>query len=194
MLYIETSDMDKQGGEPIFIDRLEGIAFGENIDAQPIYGIGQPVFGFTNLGNVVVSGQISLRFVHQNYLLNAIKAAKYGTDNGADSRPQRVRNMFFNGSSTTDLSRIQQEELDRAERNEVRADRFGKVSGGSRLFALPYYFNFRLVFNNENQYHQDNSKILVIKDVRILSSQLTSGVSTTGPVNINYNFIARMVK
>jgi len=177
-LYVET-DSANQGNEPVFLDRLETIAFNESVSARPVYGIGQPVFGFTNLGNLVVSGQLSLRFVHEDYLVTAIKSA---LQIEAPTRASISRSQFLSQTTTQDV------------RDSTEAERYAASISNSRLLDLPYYFNFRLVFNNENQYHKDSFKTLVIKDVRIISSQQVSSVSTTGPMNVNYNFIARLVK
>ncbi|RLA65742.1 MAG: hypothetical protein DRQ78_05000 [Epsilonproteobacteria bacterium] len=197
-LYIEPTYEVRNDGVPIWLDKLETIAFNETVSAAPIYGIGQPEFGFTNLGNIIVSGEISLRFIHEDYLLSAIQSAlllpnkhdntqvadDLDIDNylGVDLPPSAVNRQRFISSDTRHV------------RQEKRASEYANSISESRLLNLPYYFNFRLVFNNENQYHKDTNKTLVIKDVRILSSQIVSSVAATGSVNVKYNFLAKMVK
>jgi len=178
-LYVETDSAEK-GNKPVFLDKLETIAFSESTSARPVYGIGQPLFGFSNIGNVIVSGQLSLRFVHEDYLVTAIKSALQIEQ--TLSQPMNSRQFKSPSTSVQDI---------RDRKNEENRE---NTLSQSRLLDLPYYFNFKLVFSNENQYHKDNVKTLVIKDVRIVSTQQVSSVASTGPINVNYNFIARLVK
>jgi len=195
-LYVEPSSGSKVGDKPIWIDKLETVAFNETVSAAPVYGIGQPIFGFTNLGNIIVSGELSLRFVHEDYFLAAIKKSlalsnvhdntlitnEIDIDELVGTYDHGVNRQHF---INTDAYHLRREKID---------SEYANALSESRLLSLPYYFNFRLVFNNENQYHKDTNKTLVIKDVRILSSQVVSSVAATGPVNVKYNFLARMVK
>ena len=176
LLFIESSDSNSTG-QQVMIDKLDTIVFSEGVSARPVYGVGNPIFGFTNVGNVIVSGEIVVRFIHQDYMLNAIKQAITG-----DKTPQTNKLNNFMSSSASDVRAAQLED-----------NRSAKVFG-SRLLDMPYYFDFRLVFNNGNLYHNDINKELVVKDVRILGSELISSVSMTGPVNIKYKFIARTVR
>jgi len=180
-LYVEASSSALTGGSQIWIDKLDTIAFNESISGSPIYGIGQPEFGFSNLGNIIVSGEISIRFTDENYLVTAIKKVVTGETRSVASQKNNAKNAM-RSSATVDQTRALKNSAEEAD-----------ILSNSRILDLPYYFNFRLVFNNENQYHKDISKTLVIKDVRILSSQIVSSVSLTGPVNTKYNFIARAV-
>jgi len=197
-LYIEPPSGPGRGDRPIWLDKLETIAFNETVSAAPIYGIGQPEFGFTNLGNVIVSGELSIRFIDEDYLLNAIKSTLAMTgryDNTRiDSSMDIDELVGIHESGVND----QREGFFGSDAYHVRYERsnaeYIRSISESRLLNLPYYFNFRLVFNNENQYHIGTNKTLVIKDVRILSSQIVSSVAATGPVNVKYNFLARMVK
>lgn len=175
LLFVE-SDHIKSSGTPVLLDKLETIAFSEGVSARPVYGIGQPIFGFSNVGNVLVSGELVVRFVHQDYLLKAIKHA-----------------LGDNQLTTQDAaSAFQNQSAAEVRANKVQADVSSKISN-SRILNMPYYFNLRLVLNNGNLYHDDINKELVIKDVRILGSELVSSVSMTGPVNVKYKFMARMV-
>ncbi|MDB4533402.1 hypothetical protein N9242_00920 [Vicingaceae bacterium] len=168
------------GGTPILLDKMETIAFGESSSARAVYGIGQPVFGFTNVGNLIVSGQLLLRFTDEDYLLYAIKTAlgesiNYVPDN------QSSRDKFNRAQTVADANQI---------KDDIAISR---NLDSSRLYSLPQSFNMRLTFDNDNLYNETTPKTLLIKDVRILSSEIVSGVSQTGPVNIKYSFIARMV-
>lgn len=167
-------------GVPVRLDKMASIAFGESSSARPVYGIGQPVFGFTNLGNLIVSGELLLRFTDEDYLLYAIKAA-LGQVSKNDTAPTNIKQEFLSAATAE------------AAREVVAKDISSRALSSSRLYNLPQSFNFRVVFNNSNLYHKSADKTLLIKDVRILSSEIVSSTSRQGPIDIKYNFIARMV-
>ena len=63
------------GAAPVLLDTLSHIQFRETLSARAIYGVGHQQFGFTSLGNSIIQGDLSVRFMDPNYLLNAVKAA-----------------------------------------------------------------------------------------------------------------------
>ena len=84
-------------GQSVLIDKMESISYSEQISVNPIYGIGQNEFNFVGEGKALVSGMLVVRFVHQDYMLNAIKAVQAGqaTSNIGD------RDAFLSGDIST---------------------------------------------------------------------------------------------
>ena len=175
-LYIEAGD-SIDGDKPIFIDKLESIGYSESTSAMPVYGIGDPIFGFTNMGNIVVRGELSLRFIHEDYLLVAIRKVL-----GVENEPSPISRREFLYASSVDSINQKKDTSNQS-----------SIISKSRLLDLPLGFNLRLVFNNEDRHHKDSPKNILIKDVRILSYQQSSGVGMTGPINIRYSFIAKSI-
>lgn len=175
LLFIEAGKYGS-GATPVLIDKLAHIRFQEGITGRPVYGIGNSVFGFTNIGNNIVSGEISIRFIHPDYIVNAVRSA-------------------LGQGASTDISPMSPEEFKTADASEIEKrkaeEALSKRLEGSSLLNIPFYFNMRLVFNNGNAYHEDVSKDIVIQDVRLLGSGLSSSTAESGPVNRTYKFIAR---
>lgn len=166
------------GSVPVLLDKLSHIRFQEGITGRPVYGIGNSIFGFTNIGNNIVSGEISLRFIHPDYMLNAVRSA--------------LGNPVVKTKENLTLQQFAK--LDPLEVEKIRAEEaLSRRLEGSSLMNIPFYFNIRLVFNNGNAYHEDISKSMIIQDVRLLGSGMSSSVAESGPVNRTYKFIARAI-
>jgi len=176
LLFIE----NKSGGEPILIDKLASIGFIDGIATSRVFGVGNPLFGFSNLGNNMVNGMFSVRFVHPDYILKAVQTAM-----GHSVEVAQRQNTTFHEFKNTPDTDIAKESTRRAQENAPRL---------SHVSSIPKDFTLRMVFNNGSMYHEDTNKSILIKDVRIIQSSLSSSVGDSGPLNVDYRFIARRVE
>lgn len=172
--------------DPILIDKLASISYSEGITAGRVYGIGNPLFGFSNLGNNIVAGTLAVRFIHQDYMLNAVNAA-LGLPYGTKEKDADIDEGMY---SLQQLNQMTPNQMRKEKERRSAAIRTSK----SRISNIPNYFDLKIAFNNGNAYHEDNTKTITLQDVRITQSRLSAGVGESGPVNIEYNFMARAVK
>lgn len=176
LLFIE----NKEGGAPILIDKLASIGFIDGIATSRVFGVGNPLFGFSNLGNNMVNGMLSVRFIHPDYMLKAVQAAM-GQSPEDNTRTATTFNEFKNAPET-----------DIIKESNKRSQEYNQNK--SHVSSIPKDFTLRMVFNNGNMYHEDKNKSILIKDVRIIQSSLSSSVGDSGPINMDYRFIARRVE
>lgn len=175
LVFIE-SGRSGSGSTPVLIDKLSHIRFQEGLTARPVYGIGNSIFGFTNIGNNIVTGEISIRFIHPDYILNAVRSA-LGQQAPSERRPM----------TATEFKTLPATEIEKRKAEEALSERLE----GSSILSIPFYFNLRVVFNNGNAFHEDVNKDILIQDVRLLGGGLSSSTAESGPVNRTYKFIAR---
>jgi len=157
---------------PVLIDDLESIAYSESLMTQPTYGLGGPLFGFTSLGNLIVSGELNLRFIDSSYLYNAVKSSILSGQSRDSTSPTTVNSIRKAKSLRNFIAQLD----------------------ASDIFTIPSYFNIRIIMNNESLYNTDYSRNILIKDVRVIGTDFVTGVPLNGPINIKYKFLARSIQ
>ena len=167
----------------IKVDQLVSISLKENYSTNPIYGVGNEYFGFTNHGNYAIVGTIALSFTDNEYLKEAIKYAK-------GSEVNTYNNNILDSISDT-FNLISDEQLKKLKDNK-KLDQAINTSNG--IDVLPSGFNIRMVFNNGNATHKDLNKTFLIRDVRIVSSGIEVDSRIEGHTIKYYQFIARSMK
>lgn len=164
---------DIVGATQVMLDDLESIAYSESLMTQPTYGIGDPLFGFTSLGNLIVSGELTLRFLDVSYLYTAVAAAiKSGKSNSSGTGDRTVSTVRKEKSLRDFITNLE----------------------ASDIFTIPSYFNIRIILNNESLYKTDTSRVILIRDVRVVATEFVTGVPIVGPTNIKYKFVARSIQ
>jgi hypothetical protein len=169
-------------GGIVMLDKLKSVGFSESISSGPIYGVGNPKFGFVNTGNLFINGFLDFNFIHPNYLKNAILIAK--PPHKLDLDNSNIKSKFTSASHT---------ELNNAVNliKNAQAAIANSPPSATGIDTFPENFNIRIVFNNGNLYYGDTPKTYIIRGVKIVGSQLSSSVTMDGAISILYKFLAR---
>ena len=174
-VFVKAPD-DIVSSQPVLLDDLQYIAFSENLTSQPVYGIGDPTFGFTSVGNIIVSGEIVLRFLDFDYLYNAIYAS---TESGVKKEVSELNNLRLSAAQIR-KKRILREYLSDLD--------------SSDILSIPMYFDIIISLDNSSYYNVDKTKIIYIKNVKVIAKEFMTGVpNQQQAVNIKYKFIAQKV-
>lgn len=170
----------------IKLDTLKAVGYSEKYSAGPIYGTGNEVFGFTNRGNLGISGFIILHFTDNEYMKEAIKYVLKGetTQNYSQSTKKNIKKLFYMMADEQILTLKQQI----ADGDRELSSAVSQVSG---ISSFGSGFKIRLVFNNGNMVTGDINKTLIFNSVRILGSSLVSASGNDQPLEMRYEFVAQ---
>ena len=168
-----------EGLAPIVkLDKLAGIGWGEQLTSSPVYGIGSSFHGFVTKGNLSVTGVLSINFTDDVYLTKII-----------DEVTQSGGTLY----ESDDAIFEKWKQLEHREAENVGTELYLKRTLDSKtgIERMLSGFNIRVVFDNGNLYHGDESKTYVLRDIKILSHENGATSGTDGAITQTYRFIAR---
>lgn len=208
--------------EPVLLDKLKTVAYSESLSSQPVYGIGESRYGFLSQGNLIVNGILELNWTHPNYLFIALRyiatggsSALIGKDisEASISEVLNLTNTQFQEASNTGLI-FPPKDLGFTD----FSGKGGSFSGGgasgswdesrsassipaqatkskfdTSIKDYPSNFNLRIILNNSYLHHEDEDKIILIKGIKIVGTQLPISSSSDDPLGDTYTFIAREI-
>lgn len=168
--------------EDILLDKLASVGWQENIDSKMIHGLGDTRFKFLSKGNVRVNGVLEFNFIHERYLLSAIREL-----NGVGRTSQDLEEnleISFSSISVEDIARKKKEIEDAKNREKTG------------LADINTSFDIKIILNNGFLFQEDTNKQFIIKDVKIVSDTLQCGSFEQGskPITLQYQFLAKEVK
>ncbi len=170
--------------EPVLLDKLATVGFKEDLNSQPVYGIGNSKFGFLSQGNLIINGVLQFNFVHPNYLYTTLK---YLQDGG------KVVEEGISAETLESFAAKQSEEL-RANRAALKeALKKNNLKFGLSILDYPSNFNIRIVFNNGFLYDSDTDKVVLLKGVKITGKQQSVASASDDPIDQTYMFLAREI-
>lgn len=168
---------------PVLLDKVNDIGYNEMIVTRQIYGIGDPLFGFSPSGVVSVNGSFSIPLTTKDYLIKAIKTATGEQERREDLEPLTFKKFVL---MTPEES---------AKLKAAKAKEASEAIHASSITTLPNKFNIRIVFNNSNPYHEDNEKpSVLLEKVRITSDTIQASTASPDAISNLYSFIAKRVK
>jgi hypothetical protein len=179
--------VSKNSGEQILLDKLAGIMISEELSSYPIYGLGNSYFGFTTRGNYVVNGLLDINFIHASYLTNAIKSL----DINKVQIAQAAKAEKKLGSKKDYFSMT----ADEIKGLKTQLNSFDKPIGTSEGIAyLKSGFDITIVFDNSSNLRDDVlSSFIVIKNCRIIASDITASVAEDQQIIRRYRFIGQII-
>ena len=160
----------------VMVDTLSSIGWNDRIDSGPIYGIGNSISGFFNVGNVLVNGVLELNFTHPEYMFTMLDYISGSSEQFPEVNVDNFSNM------TT-------EELYESKRNRTRQE-IKRSKVGVQVY--PEGWDIKVVYNNGNLYHGDQNKEQLIRGCKIVNIQQGVSASQPGQVTQQFIFISRL--
>lgn len=185
----------------IKVDTALSIGYSLRQSSSPIYSLGSRTPQFFSSGNTIGNGTITLTFTDEEYL-------KYCLDYVATGDTQvfyNNTNLASESSSTLQSSIIgttvpgnyASTKLNNAQFiAESNASAY-KLNESKRLISIGSIkplFHIKLYLNNETAIRGSDSKVINLKDVKIISESVSTSSTNDAPVLISYSFIFKDVE
>ena len=169
----------------IHIDEAAAIGFNNSVSRVPIYGLGQTFFNFASRGNVLVTGQLNLNFVSDEYLKAAINYV-YNRSNNEVRISTLKEKLQNNATSDTKITREELNELaflENLQNQEISKD----------ISSMYDPVNIQIVFDNTDTSRDSSPKIITLEHV-IFTNHTNSVQQSDSIVGDGYQFIAKNIK
>ena len=169
----------------IHIDEAAAIGFNNSVSRVPIYGLGQTFFNFASRGNVLVTGQLNLNFVSDEYLKAAINYV-YNRSNSEVRISTLKEKLQNNATSDTKITREELNELaflENLQNQEISKD----------ISSMYDPVNIQIVFDNTDTSRDSSPKIITLEHV-IFTNHTNSVQQSDSIVGDGYQFIAKNIK
>lgn len=174
-----------QDNKQIHIDEAAAIGFNNSVSRVPIYGLGQTLFNFVSRGNILVTGQLNLNFVSDEYLKAAINYVYNKTDNTARLTQLRDR-LKNNTTASVKLTREEWAEL-------ALLENLQKEALTKDISSMYDPINIQIVFDNTDTSKSSTPKTIVLEHV-IFTNHTNSVQQSDSIVGDGYQFIAKNIR
>ena len=184
----------------IKVDTALSIGYSLRQSSSPIYSLGSRTPQFYSAGNTIGNGTITLAFTDEEYLKYCLDyvatgdtQAFYNNTNLASESGSALQSSIT-GTTPGNYTSIK---LNNAQFiAEANASAY-RVEGNKRLIsigAIKPLFHIKMYLNNETAIRGSDSKVINLKDVKIISESVSAASTNDAPVLISYSFIFKDVE
>lgn len=184
----------------IKVDTALSIGYSVRQTSSPIYSLGSRHVQFYSQGNTIGNGTLTLAFTDEEYL-------KYCLDYVAESDTNM---SYLNTNTNAETGAATQTGSTGAYNpGNYSSSKLGvkssnaqfiaaanastyNITGSKRIIsigAIRPLFNIKLFLNNETAIRGSDSKVINLRDIKIINETLTTSSTTDSPIMISYSFI-----
>lgn len=185
----------------IKVDTALSIGYSLRQSSSPIYSIGSRTPQFYSAGNTIGNGTITLAFTDEEYLKYCLDYVATGNTqtfyNNTNLASESGSTLQSSITGTTIPGNYTSARLNNAQFiAEANASAY-RVEGNKRLIsigAIKPLFHIKMYLNNETAIRGSDSKVINLKDVKIISESVSAASTNDAPVLISYSFIFKDVE
>jgi hypothetical protein len=185
----------------IKVDTALSIGYSLRQSSSPIYSLGSRTPQFYSSGNTIGNGTITLAFTDEEYLKYCLDYVATGDTqlfyNNTNLASESGSTLQSSITGTTIPGNYKSTRLNNAQFiAEANASAY-RVEDKKRLIsigAIKPLFHIKMYLNNETAIRGSDSKVINLKDVKIISESVSSASTNDAPVLISYSFIFKDVE
>lgn len=188
----------------IKVDTALSIGYSLRQTSSPIYSLGSRLPQFYSHGNTLGNGTITLAFTDEEYLKYCLDYVAVTDTNmtyltaNSDSESGNSTNIITGSTNPGNYSSSQLglKKSNSAFIAAANASAYN-VTKSKRLISIGSIrplFNIKMYINNESAIRGSDSKVINLRDVKIINETFSSSSTTDSPLMISYNFLFKDVE